>query len=271
MSEAWKARARCSLSRRACDCASSGSAAATSSSMRSVRATCASSSADAPAVVSSSVGERSGRVRVAGERAQHVERDDVARALPDRHHRLLAVAPGEREATRCSRCRRGTRAPRTRGAGRAWSPSTSRRASRGGGARRPRSDASASNACASRRPVSIAASDSSARSASTAVIAGWSTRSLPNAARPRACHDRLGDRLAHARGGAEHAVQPGALHHLDDRAHAAPGLAERACRSCRRTRPRRTRSTGCRACPSVAGCGTRCACRAAAAAARRGT
>ena len=37
---------------------------------------------------------------------------------------------------------------------------------------------------------------------------------------------RLGDRLTHPRRRAEHAVQTRALHHLDDRAHAAARLAE---------------------------------------------
>src|SRR4051794_39660712 len=41
------------------------------------------------------VEERLDRLRIAGGRAQHVEADDVARALPDREERLLPVDPRE--------------------------------------------------------------------------------------------------------------------------------------------------------------------------------
>ena len=57
----------------------------------------------------------------------------------------------------------------------------------------------------------------------------------------------------------DHAVEPRVVHHLEDGAHAAPLLADAGARSAPRTRPRSTRSSGCRACPSGAGCGTRCA------------
>ena len=79
--------------------------------------------------------------------------------------------------------------------------------------------------------------------------------------------DRLRDGLAHPGGRAEHAVEPRVVDHLDDRRHAA-ALARRPAAPRRRgTRSRSRRWSGCRACPSGAGCASRCACRRA----QRGT
>ena len=64
------------------------------------------------------------RARRAGQRAQHVEAHHVARALPDRGQRRLAVQRAACPTPRRSRCRRGTPATRRRGSARACTPST---------------------------------------------------------------------------------------------------------------------------------------------------
>ena len=82
---------------------------------------------------------------------------------------------------------------------------------------------------------------------------------------------RLLDRLPHAGGGAEHAVEPRVDDHLDDRPARRAPPRRRAAPTRRRARSRSTRSSGRRACPSAAGCGSRCACRRAARAAAGST
>ena len=69
------------------------------------------------------------------QRPQHVQRLDVARALPDRVERRLAQQPRHAPTPRRSRCRPGTPAPRRPAACSAWSPSTSPRAPRAAGTR----------------------------------------------------------------------------------------------------------------------------------------
>src|SRR5438128_1313261 len=62
--------------------------------------TASSAAAGCPAHVGEIIGERLGRLRIARERSQDVQGDDVPRALPDRHHRLLPEPPCERERLR---------------------------------------------------------------------------------------------------------------------------------------------------------------------------
>ena len=62
---------------------------------------------------------------LAAEGAQHVERVDVAGALPDRVQRRLAVEQRHARTPRRTRCRRGTRAPRRPRPGCACRPRTS--------------------------------------------------------------------------------------------------------------------------------------------------
>ena len=81
--------------------------------------------------------ERVEGVRLPGDGPQRVERSDVARALPDRQQRQLAVDPRQRRSPRCSRCHRGTPAPPRRGSVRACRRSTWSRPARAG-VRRPR-------------------------------------------------------------------------------------------------------------------------------------
>ncbi len=72
----------------------------------------------------------------------------------------------------------------------------------------------------------VAASDSTARSASTLRISGWSIRSLPKAARWRAWWMACSTAVRMPAVGAQHAVQARVADHLDDRRHAAAGLAD---------------------------------------------
>ena len=144
--------------------------------------------------------------------------------------RSTAAAAGGRSAAaptpRRSRCRRGTRAPRPRGPGRACRPSTSRPRWRCG---RTPSSSPRSYARASRSAVSVAASDSMHRSARTLLISGWSTSSLPNAERCAAWCVACSTAVRIAGGRAEHAVEPRVVDHLDDRRHAAALLADEPC------------------------------------------
>ena len=64
------------------------------------------------------------------------------------------------------------------------------------------------------------------RSASTLRISGWSARRLPNARAVGRVPGRVGDAPAHPRGRADDAVQARVADHLDDRRHAAAGLAD---------------------------------------------
>ena len=75
-------------------------------------------------------------------------------------------------------------------------------------------------------PPIVAASDSIARSASTFRISGWSISSLPNAERCAAWWIACATPARMPGGGAEHAVEPGVVDHLDDRRHAAALLAD---------------------------------------------
>ncbi len=71
----------------------------------------------------------------------------------------------------------------------------------------------------------MAASDSTARSASTLTIRGWSASSFPKVDRWRGVPGGLGHPLAHDRGRAQDAVEPGVVDHLDDGA--APPVPRR--------------------------------------------
>ena len=191
------------------------------------------------------------RLGRAVQRAQDVERLDVARALPDRHQRRLAVGAGEprlldvaeaalalERLARVLRCalarpvledgrgepreqrlarRRGAR-PRWRGpaaARRPWPPRTRAR-----GRRAP--------------PPSPAARPAGAR--------------RPPGARPV---DRLGGAQAHHGRRAEHAVVPRAADHRHDRPDAAALLADEDGVGAARAPPRRSDSSGCRASTSA--------------------
>ena len=80
----------------------------------------------APAASSTSPKNASSVCGLLGQGAQDVERDHVARALPDPVQRAVAVAGAASPTPRRSRCRRSTRAPRRRAPARACRSSTSR-------------------------------------------------------------------------------------------------------------------------------------------------
>jgi len=127
-------------------------------------------------------GQRLEAARVLRHRAQDVEAHHVARALPDRVERHLAVESAPSGRPRRSRCRPAPPSPPPPAPGRACRSSTS-----------PPGSGRAAAATAPRRPArrrparriasAVAASDSSARSASTLRISGWSARRFPNATR----------------------------------------------------------------------------------------
>ena len=116
---------------------------------------------------------------------------------------------------------------------------------------------------ASRRIVTVAASDSMARSATTSAISGWSTSS---------CRRRAGARRAAAACATAWRMPAAAPITQSSRVWVTISMIVRTPRpssptsapTCRRARSRSTRSSGCRACPSGAGGGTRCASRRAA-------
>ena len=132
------------------------------------------------------VDERGGRRGLDGERAEHIEANDVAGPLPDGVERRLAVQPRERAVLDVSVAahalhRLGGHAGRLL---QTWYLSTA--------VARRRSAASVVPSAASkerqrRAHDASAASVSSARSASTARISGCSTSGAPAAARPAAC------------------------------------------------------------------------------------
>ena len=72
----------------------------------------------------------------------------------------------------------------------------------------------------------VAASDSTARSATTFCISGLSASMRPERRPVRDVPRGLGERVAHQRGRAEHAVEAGGGDHLDDRADAAALVAQ---------------------------------------------
>ena len=166
------------------------------------------------------------RVRRAAHRPQHVERDDVARALPDRVQRRLAVEPGQPrlldvavaaehlhrlgDRRRACACTPRTSPPRRPAAGSADSP--------------------ASRAAASRTASAVAASLST-RQVGQHVLhqrlvdqQGAERPPVPGVV------DRLGERRAHRGRRAQHAVQPGGVDHLDDRRDPAARLAHQPAR-----------------------------------------
>ena len=165
------------------------------------------------------------RLGLAGQRAQHVEGVDVARALPDRVERRLAVASAACPTPRRSRCRPGTPAPRRPSPGCACRPRTSPAAARSGAAP-PR---------AGRRVVDRGGEPQRQRGRGLRLDGQVGDDVLhqrlvgQQAAERRAVGDvprRLGQRVAHQRRGAEHAVEPGGGDHLDDGADAAALVAE---------------------------------------------
>ena len=154
----------------------------------------ASRRASAPAASSSSSRKASSDLRRAAQRAQHVERHDVARALPDRRQRhlaiqarhagLLDVAVAAEALERLERVARPALAdPVLADRGREALELARAASSPGAPPRRRR---------ARRRIASaVAASDSMHRSASTLRMSGWSARRRPNALRWAACQVAL--------------------------------------------------------------------------------
>ena len=203
----------------------------------------------APRASPTSVIQAFERLGLAGQRAQHVEGVDVAGALPDRVQRRLAEEqrhPGLLDVAVAAQAlqrlgdhhRRALADPELRQRQRDPAQRRLVRVVRGG--RRPRPAA---------WPSAVAASDSTARSATTFCISGLSASS---AAERRAVRDvprRLGERAAHQRRRAEHAVEPGGGDHLDDRAHAAALVAEPLRPGAVELQLARTRWSGCPACP----------------------
>ena len=161
------------------------------------------------------------------------ETDDVARALPDRVERHLAI---ERAASVLLDVAVAAEAlPSLRAA---------RRRPRlqiqyfAGGRRDPRATASTASACASNAPArriasAVAASDSSARSASTLRISGWSIRLPAERARDGARGGSPATRTARmSPARAEHAIEAAIRSHLEDDRHAAPFVADEPRAGC---------------------------------------
>ena len=119
------------------------------------------------------------RPRARGQRAQDVEADDVARAFPDAVERRLAVEPRQ-GGPRRSPCRRGTPSPR-RCVGARLRPVLGDAPADAGEARPPARPRVEGGATRSRAPPR--ASTSSAMSARTVRISGWSIRRRPKALR----------------------------------------------------------------------------------------
>ena len=188
---------------------------------------------------------------LSGHRPQHVEALDVARSLPDRVERRLAVEarhPGLLDvAVAAQALQRLDRVDRRALAGpvlehRGREPPEQRLA-----ARRRREPRRRRAPAASRR-------SSPPRTRSR----GRRARCASAAGRSAACRTRerwlawwiacaVPQRIPAA--GADHAVEPGVVDHLDDRRHAAALLADQPRPGAARTRPRSRRSSGCRACP----------------------
>ena len=246
-SEPCSVTASSSSSRRA-PC-SSGSA-----SSRSSRSIAASSRASAPAARRTSARNASAVSGSRLERAQHVERVDVAGALPDRVERALAeearqlrlldvaVAAEALERLRDER-RRPLADPELRDRGREPPERPvglvvgAREPERGHG-RGLRLDAEVGEHVLHQRLLGEQAAE---RGAVRGVVG------------------RLRDGAAHQRRRAEHAVEPRVVDHLEDRPDAAALLADEPRRRRRRARSRPRRSSGCRACPSAARSGSRAA------------
>ncbi len=160
--------------------------------------------------------------------AQRVQRADVARALPDAHQRRLPVQPrhagvldvavAAEALHRLGGVRGGALADPVLGGGQADAAQQGLAFVAADGARRWRRPSAS--------PAMVAASASTARSASTLRISGWSIRYAPNAFRCWAWWMARVRPGAHAGGAAERAVQPGQVDHLDDGRHAAALLAD---------------------------------------------
>ena len=153
-----------------------------------VAATKPSSRASAPGGLVDLGEEGVERLGAAGQRAQDVEGHDVARALPDRAQRRLAVQARHprrldvavaAQALQCLESVAGGALADVVLGHRGGQALEGVGARIGGGlvvgAREAQGDA-------------VAASDSMARSASTLTMSGWSARRLPNALRCAACH-----------------------------------------------------------------------------------
>ena len=195
------------------------------------------------------------RLRRPPRRPQHVERVHVAGALPERVQRRLAVEPRQAglldvavaaEALERLGDERGRRPCR---------PSTSRPRSRAGRTRgRPRRARAPS-----RSASTVAASESRQRSASTFCISGCSASTRPNADRCAAwC---VASATARRMRPTEPSTQSKRVRLTISMivADAASLLADPAAPTRRRAGSPRTRSSGCRACPSAARSGARCA------------
>ncbi len=185
---------------------------------------------------------------------KHIERHDVARAFPDRVDRRLAVKPRQHAVLDVAVAAEALHRlvdQRRRGLA---DPDISPRASAAAHARPPaaRNDAR-SNERQSRITSASAPSTSSAMSASTVRIIGWSASHLPNTLRCRQWCSACAKRRAHHAGRRNGAVEPGELHHRQDGAHACALLADPDAHRHPRTRPPTRHWSGCRACPSGAG------------------
>ena len=192
------------------------------------RATASSSRASAPRGELDLVEEGLHRLGLAGHGAQRVEGGDVARPLPDRRQRRLAVQPRHARSPRRSRCHPGTRAPQPRARARACRPSTSMTAS------------------ATRRNIAspLVAAGGPVGGAGQAHPDGDGGLGLHGQVGQHVAHQRLVDQSARRRRSvtrvvdgaadagahpgrrADGAVEPGHVHHLDDRAHSAALVAD---------------------------------------------
>ena len=150
------------------------------------------------------------RLRLPGQRPQHVQRDDVAGALPDRVQRRLAVAAAASRTPRRTRCRPGTPAPRPTTAGprlhtqyfadRAW-PAGGSCPSVAGVASAPRPAAAPSTVAASRLDRQVGQHVAHQRLVDAA--ARRTPAGAARGARPGASAARI------SAADAEHAVEPG--------------------------------------------------------------
>jgi hypothetical protein len=164
---------------------------------------------------------RGQRVRRAAHRPQHVEGDDVARALPDGVQRRLAVQPRETRlldvavaAEHLHRLGDDARRPLAH-------PELGRRAGQPqegrltGVQRRRQAEAQRRRRLALDREVG-----------EHVLHQGLVDQQCPEGLTVPGVVRRLRERSADRRGRAQHAVQPGGVDHLDDRRHAAAGFAD---------------------------------------------
>ena len=164
-----------------------------------VSSTARSRRASAPRARPTSVIHASQRLGLAGQRAQHVEGVDVARALPDRVERRLAVEQRQPGLLDVAVAAEALQRLGDHGRACACRPRTSPAAARSGAAPPRAGRRGRSTAAASRIASAVAASDSTARSASTFCISGLSASSDAERRAVRDVPRRLGQRAPHQR------------------------------------------------------------------------